>query len=215
MPGGRRGEMRDPAYREDTPPGGRRGDLPARGRREALAPSHRDRPSAAGRARGRSPLSTAEQGRRARRWWPVLLPLTLVAILASVLLPAGRHEWALSLTKQPTPYTALSFQRPWTLPATDPFGRPIPVSFEISNQQGQPTRYQYVLAQSDGVVTSTLGGAARTIPAGATWTVSTVVRPTCPGSVCHIEVSLPGHPEVIDFVVHLFPAAPQSDGKQR
>jgi hypothetical protein len=140
----------------------------------------------------------------------VLLPLTVAAIVASALFPAGRREWALSLGEQPTRYTALSFNTSWALPDIDAFGAPIPISFEISNQEGRPTRYQYVLSETDGIVTRRLGAAARLVASGGKWTVSTIVRPTCPGPVCHIEVHLPGHPETIEFVVNLYAAPPRS-----
>jgi hypothetical protein len=139
----------------------------------------------------------------------VLVPLALMAIAASVLVPAGRREWALSLGDQPTRYTALSFNKSWALPNVDAFGAPIPVSFEISNQEGQPTRYRYVLSETDGIVTRQLGAAARLVAAGGRWTVSAIVHPTCPGPVCHIEVHLPGRPEMIEFVVNLYAAPPR------
>lgn len=125
------------------------------------------------------------------------------AIGISVLLPAGRHQWALSLFQQPTRYTALSFNRPWALPATAVVNKPVSVSFTISNHERRTVDYRYVLSASNGRNSRVLGGAGKSLAAGANWTVSAVVRPTCGGSSCRVEVSLPGHPETIDFLVTL------------
>jgi hypothetical protein len=46
-----------------------------------------------------------------------------------------------------------------------------------------------------------LAESARTVAAGATWTVSTMVRPRCDVSPCRVTVALPGHPETIGFAV--------------
>jgi hypothetical protein len=140
-----------------------------------------------------------------RRWWPVLAPLAIVAIGASLITSGGRHQWALSIFRQPTPYTALSFNRAWALPATAVRNQPVAISFAINNQEGQAVSYRYVLSESAGGVSQTLGGSSRTVAAGATWSVSTVVRPDCGSSPCRVEVSLPGHPETIDFLVTLRP----------
>jgi hypothetical protein len=154
--------------------------------------------------------------------------LTLLAVGGSLLSPSGRHQWALSLFRQPTPYTVLAFSRPAALPATAVVNEPVGISFTVANHEGHAARYRYVLsvgsvfsagshgagshaagshgAGSHGAGsgrTRVLGSSARTVPDGATWTVSTAVRPTCGISPCRLEVSLPGYPETIDFLVTL------------
>jgi hypothetical protein len=131
------------------------------------------------------------------------MPLAAVAIGISLLLPAGRHQWALSLIRQPAHYTILSFDHPSALPSRAVINRPIRVSFMIGNREGRLLAYQYVLSQHGGGASQVLGESARTIGAGDSWKVSTTVRPSCHTSPCRIEVSLPGHPEVIDFVIRL------------
>lgn len=138
-----------------------------------------------------------------RRWWPVLLPLALVIIAASVYLPSGRHQWALSLIRQPTSYTVLAFSKATDLPAQAVISKPITVSFAIGNQEGRTENYRYVLTQSPSRTSSVLGESTRSVAAGATWNVRTTVRPSCSSSPCRIQVSLPGHPEKIDFLVSL------------
>ncbi len=140
-----------------------------------------------------------------RRWWPVLLPLVLAVIAVSVYLPSGRHQWALSLVRQPTHYTILQFNQATNLPAQSVINQPVTVSFAIGNREGNAVNYRYVLTQSPSSSSkvSVLGQSARTVARGSTWTVSTTIRPSCQASPCRIQVSLPGHPEKIDFLVSL------------
>jgi hypothetical protein len=142
-------------------------------------------------------------GPGARRWWPFLAPFALFAVGASLLTPAGRHQWALSIFRQPTRYTVLSFNHPAALPATAVADKPITVSFTIGNHEGHGVDYRYVLSATGARKSRILGESTRTVAAGATWTVSVAVRPACSTSPCRIGVSLPGHPETIDFLVAL------------
>lgn len=66
--------------------------------------------------------------------------------------------------------------------------------------------YRYVISASSTGSSRTFRQSTRTIAGGATWTVSAVVLPMCQSSPCRLEVSLPGHPETIDFLVN--PAPP-------
>jgi len=140
---------------------------------------------------------------RARRWWPILIPLAVLAAGVSLLWPSGRHQWAVSLFRQPTRYTALSFNGAAALPATAAIDKPITVSFTVANHEGRAVDYQYILSTAGGERSRVLGQSMRTVAAGAAWTVSTAVRPACGAPRCRIEVSLPGHPETIDFLVVL------------
>jgi hypothetical protein len=144
-----------------------------------------------------------DRTRKARRWWPILAPLILVVVGASLLVPAGRHQWALSLFRQPTHYTALYFDQAADLPATSVANRPFKVSFSVSNNEGHVVVYHYVLSATSSGIFHVLQESARTVSAGATWTVITVVRPTCRTTPCRIEVSLPGYPETIAFLVKI------------
>ena len=145
--------------------------------------------------------SSLDQEPRAWRWWMIVAVLAALAAVASLLFPAARHQWALSLFRQPTPYTVLAFNHPQALPATAFVDQPIRISFMIGNHEGHVVAYRYIIRASDGGIHHILGQAQRTIGAGARWTVTRVVRPGCHRSPCQIEVSLPGHPEEIDFLV--------------
>jgi hypothetical protein len=137
------------------------------------------------------------------QWWPALIVIAVLAVGASLLFPASRHQWALSLFRQPARYTVLSFTDASALPASAVIKRPITVSFTVGNREGRALDYRYVLSASSGKTSRILRQSARTVAAGATWRVSAVVRPACQTSPCRIEISLPGHPETIDFLVSL------------
>lgn len=144
-------------------------------------------------------------GLASRRWWPFLVPALVLAVSASLLSAAGRHQWALSLFRQPTYYTALYFGHASMLPSALVRGQRIPVSFYVRNEEGGPVDYQYVVTSSDGIYTDVLKQSRRTVAAGATWKVFIRVRPGCRLTPCRIEVALPGHLENIDFLMSLIP----------
>jgi hypothetical protein len=142
-----------------------------------------------------------------------LAPLVVLAIASSLISPAGRHQWALSLFRQETPTTTLFFNKAWTLPSTAVARAPLSVSFTIDNEEGRAVNYRYVLSVSDGKHSRVLRKSARIVDAGQAWTVSTVIRPACDVSRCHVEVSLPGYPETIDFLVTLKARKPGAGGR--
>jgi hypothetical protein len=152
-------------------------------------------------------MNSVQVGQRlppsARRWWPILIPLAVVAAGASLLWPSGRHQWAVSLLRQPARYTVLSFSDAAALPAAAVIDKPITVSFTVGNHEGRAVDYRYILSAAGGERSRILGESTRIVAAGAEWTVSTAVRPACGAPRCRIEVSLPGHPETIDFLVVL------------
>lgn len=137
---------------------------------------------------------------RGRRWWPVILPVVVVALAATLILPATRHEWTLSIFRQPTPYTALSFSKAWALPDTVVTGRPLAISFVIDNQEGRTLQYRYVVTETSSDTSAVLAHSTKKVAAGQSSTVRVAIRPTCFLSPCRIQVSLPGHPETIDFL---------------
>lgn len=138
-----------------------------------------------------------------RRWWPVLVPLVLLTVIISLLLPWGRHQWALALIRQPTPYTAMSFSDASALPTTDIRGQPITLAFAVSNHEGNVVSYHYVVTQQAIGKAQTLTEASRTVSPNTTWSVSTRVIPSCSSSPCRLTVSLSGHPETIDLLLTL------------
>jgi len=152
-----------------------------------------------------------------RRWWPVLGPFAAIALVISLLLPGSRHQWALSIFRQPARYTALSFNEAWELPATANRGSKIPISFTIGNQEGRTLTYRYVVTESDPLnLSQSMATAARTLGPGSAWTVSIDVKATCSlVPPCRIQVSVPGHHGRIDFLVTLKPAVHKHVRKHR
>jgi D-inositol-3-phosphate glycosyltransferase len=146
------------------------------------------------------------------RWrWRVLAGAAGLAVAISLLVPAGRHQWALSLLRQPTPYTVLFFNRAAVLQARVTAGQPVRFGFTVSNKEGRTMRYRYVISTrpaGSGCRPRLLAESARLVPAGSSWSVSVAVRPHCCNAPCRIQVSLPGHPETIDFLL-----APAAQGK--
>jgi len=135
-----------------------------------------------------------------RRWWMFFGPLALVALALSLVIPSARHQWALSVFRQPTRYTALSFNKAWELPSGVVPYQSIKISFVINNEEGKIERYRYVITQTYAGSSSMLGKSENTVAPSRSWIVSTVIRPTCVFSPCRIAVLLPGHPEMIDFL---------------
>ncbi len=140
-----------------------------------------------------------------RRWRTIAVALGVAAIGMSLLVPSARHQWALSVFRQPARYTAISFDAPAKLPAAAFWNQAIPISFTVTNQQGRATTYRYVLSENGDGHSRVIGGASRMVAPGASWDVSTTVRPTCSTSPCQVKISLPGHPETLDFNVNLQP----------
>jgi len=133
----------------------------------------------------------------------VLAPLAFMAIAVSLILPAGRHQWALSLFRQPTYYTSLSFDRAWALPDAATRGAHLTFSFSVGNHEGRPVTYRYLISEGPAGQRHTVGQSTKTVAPGAIWSVSTTVRAACTGTPCRVQVALPGHPEIIDFLVTL------------
>jgi hypothetical protein len=127
----------------------------------------------------------------------------MLAVGVSLLSPAVRHQWALSLVRQPARYTALAFNRAWALPATAAEGEAIPVSFTVTNHEGHVVDYRYVLSVGGGASSHVSDEATKAVADGGIWAVSTVVRPACTSSPCRVAVSLPTQNETIDFLIVL------------
>jgi hypothetical protein len=185
-------------------PDGRPGHV----RRQEASGGRRISTLANGHAGGEKPQREVNRDQPpGRRRWPAVAAFVILVVALTLLFPAVRHQWALSLIRQPAAFTALSFDDPSALPAYADKNQPITVSFTVSNQEGRATRYRYVLTESAAGKAETLEQSSKTVAPGSQWNVSTVVRPTCATSPCRVEVSLPGHPETIDFLVYLQPGS--------
>src|SRR5580692_1769844 len=153
----------------------------------------------------------------ARRAWSAVGVALLLGVAVSLLLPAGRHQWAMSPIRQPSQYTALSFTRPAGLPHRIGRLQRVTLTFAVANHEGRAMTYRYVVSSASGGRTRHLAGAQVMVASGATWSVTIKVRPRCAASPCRVTVSLPGHPEVIDFLatVRLHPHRGRVSGTGR
>jgi hypothetical protein len=140
------------------------------------------------------------------RWDFWLLGAGLLAIAfaaASFVSPWVRHEWTLSLQRQPTPYTQLGFTDAANLPVAGVPGDSIPISFVITNDEGRQVSYRYVVASGSGTKLTALSSGTRVLAAGASWGVGIAIVPKCAATAtsCRVQVSLPEQNESIDFIL--------------
>jgi hypothetical protein len=142
--------------------------------------------------------------RRLRPWWAVGVGSILLA--GSLLTPQGRHEWSVSLFRQPSAITTLSFADPSALPAEWTCGRTLPVQFVVENRQGRTADLHYVVTQEDDLGARAAAMRAQgtlTVADGTAAPVTVQVRPDCPATSSRIRVSVVGHPQTIFFHVRL------------
>jgi hypothetical protein len=123
----------------------------------------------------------------------------VILILVTLLSPWVRHEWGLSLGRQATPYTQLGFSNAAALPVIAVRGKGMHVSFVVTNDEGKPLTYRYVVASGSGTEMTELRSGTSALAAGASWDVDVIVTPKCPTSSCQVQVSLPAQGEKIDF----------------
>lgn len=148
--------------------------------------------------------AVARQPPNWRRWlWVGVITLAITA--TSMLSPYFRHQWEISLGRQPTPYTELSFNDATTLPTTAERGKVIHVSFTIANETNRPIAYRYAVASGSGREMKFLGAATSTVAPGASWAVTRSVVPECSENTCRVQVTLPQQNERIDFILALEP----------
>ena len=150
-----------------------------------------------------SDIDASAKGTRGRRW-PLVAAAVVVLIGISFATPAGRHQWAVSFIRQPTPYTVLSFENAGHLPTTLSSGGHLELTFAVTNHEGRDVRYRYlVTSASSGQIPVVLQRSILAVPEGVRQTESVSVVPTCQGSPCRVQVSLPGPAESIEVQVEL------------
>ena len=161
----------------------------------------------ASRASRRSPKS-----RDHRRWWPVLTAIFVVVIGLSLLIPWSRHQWVLSLVRQPTRYTALSFVHPTSLPYEAELNQTIRFSFSIANYEGHSVDYRYSVATSPTHEPQAPDVSHVRLSNDQRASIPISVPLACDASPCRIRVSLAGYTQSIDFLVAYPRAADASNG---
>jgi O-antigen/teichoic acid export membrane protein len=145
------------------------------------------------------------QTREGRRWWVVAVVTVALLIGASLLSPAGRHQWAISILRQSTHDTTLSFEQAARLPTTVTAGKSVHLLFTVSNNEGRRVDYSYVVtsANTDGSHTRVLEHSTVAVPNGRTQAVAVTAAPACKDSSCRLEISLPSQKETIDALIRV------------
>lgn len=133
--------------------------------------------------------------------WVVLAGICIAAAAAlGIAFPHQiAHQIALSVTRQPTPYTELYFSDPQSLPASLSLSAPNLFGFTVVNHEGHDTVYSYVvtLASSYGGATIAQGRLDLRNNMSATRMVD--VRPTRSTTEYVTTVNLQGRSETIRF----------------
>ena len=78
-----------------------------------------------------------------------LAVLLLAAALAAAFPRELKHQWELSVVRQPTPYTQLYFTAPASIPSSLVAGQKNTFDFTIENDEGRAYRYTYVVTLQD------------------------------------------------------------------
>ena len=142
--------------------------------------------------------------------WAVGGALAALAVLvvASLLIPAGRHQWAVSFVRQPTPTTSLAFTHPTALPSSAKSGDPVTLAFTVANHEGRDQHYQYVVtSQSPGQTPALVARGSVAVADGTAQSVVRDVVPQCTGSSCVVQVALPEQSVLIDVRLDLHASA--------
>jgi len=141
------------------------------------------------------------QRARIRRFWIVLIAFVVIGIAGSTISPTIRHQWALSLIRQPTRYTLLYFDHPASLPNEVTEGQSISFSFTIGNEQGRSVIYRYDIGVTPANDPQSQLHSMTVLANGAMRSIPVKLRPLCMSTPCQIRVSLPAHHQSIHFIV--------------
>ena len=143
------------------------------------------------------------QGLRRKAPLPLYIGIGLVAILTLIAAAAAvskqfRHQLALSIVRQPTPYTQLYFPHPGALPEKLKVDRENTFQFAIVNDENLAVRYTYIVLFDDSK-SRRVSTATVTVSNGQTVTPSVTVVPRERKSRYQISVTLKGMNQSIHF----------------
>jgi hypothetical protein len=143
-------------------------------------------------------------GLRSKAPLPLYIGIGLVTILILVAAAAAlskqfRHQLALSIVRQPTPYTQLYFPHPGTLPGKLKVDRKNTFQFAIVNDENRAVRYTYIVVLLHGSKSRHVSTATVTVSNGKTVTPSVTVVPKERTSRYQISVTLEGMNQSIHF----------------
>jgi O-antigen/teichoic acid export membrane protein len=142
---------------------------------------------------------------KGRRWWPFIAVAAALLVGASLATPAGRHQWDVSIFRQPTHYTTLSFEDAAHLPSTVVAGRSVQLVFAVGNNEGKRLAYAYVVtsANAAGGDVKVVEHATVTVPSGRVQAVAVRAAPVCASSSCRLTIRLPKQSESINALIRV------------
>ncbi len=127
-----------------------------------------------------------------------VLLLLVVAIVAAF--PRQiKHQWELSVVRQPTPYTQLYFTAPASIPRVLAVGQQNTFDFTIENDEGRASRYTYVVTLEDSRARQQVSKETVMVNSGERVTRAVTVDPTDKASRYLVSVTIPTLNQSIQF----------------
>lgn len=128
-----------------------------------------------------------------------LIIFILAAAVASMLSKSLRHQIALSIVRQPTPYTQLYFSHAGTLPEQLKIDQKNTFDFTIANDESRAYRYTYTVTLDDSRSHSVVSTETVTIDDGGDVTRPVTVVPKDHKAKYLVTIALEGMNQSIHF----------------
>ena len=173
-------------------------DLALQSETEATAVAPGEMPTATPTPQPHRPIPTSAH--RTLLWVAVVVICIAAAAALGIAFPHQiAHQIALSVTRQPTPYTELYFSDPQSLPASLSLSAPNLFGFTVVNHEGHDTVYSYVVTLASSYGSSTIAQGRIDLRNNMEATRLVNVRPTRRATEYWITVNLLGRIETIRF----------------
>jgi Protein of unknown function (DUF1616) len=125
--------------------------------------------------------------------------LLLVAAIGAAFPRQIKHQWELSVVRQPTPYTQLYFTAPASIPSVLAAGQQNTFDFTIENDEGRAYRYTYVVTLEDSRARQQVSKETVMVNSGERVTRAVTVVPTDKESRYLVSVVIPTLNQSIHF----------------
>jgi hypothetical protein len=150
------------------------------------------------------PSQVDDQGTGKRPPLPLYIGIGLIVILILILAVAAlskpfRHQLAISIVRQPTPYTQLYFADPGTLPAKLKVDQKNTFDFTIVNDENRAYSYTYAVTLADSRSHSVVTTETVTIDSGGSVTRPVTLAPKDRKAKYLVTVALAGINQSVHF----------------
>jgi hypothetical protein len=132
-------------------------------------------------------------------WAGAAIFIALAGILAIVFPTQFKHQFAISVTRQPTPYTQLFFANSTTLPRELSLNRPNDVKFTVVNNEGRAATYHYTVTMAVGNQAKIAGQGSFALGDNQSITQTAVIKPSSRRSQYLVKITLDGTGSFIQF----------------